>query len=149
MPESDGRCPNCRTATTRRRAFSGPQPNIPVPAPDIPLPWTIPDARYMVGDAWTHGYLHLTDLGIYFLAESDGPWTPEKLMTVAAPNPNATYRVADFSFYVPINQVEMIQHSQRTSFSVTIRGQKKPLHLTREGWHGMDAYGARMGIPSS
>jgi hypothetical protein len=120
-----------------------------VPAPDIPLPWTLPDARYMVGETWTHGLLHLTDLGIYFLAESDGPWTPEKLMTAVAPNPNATHRVADYSFYVPINQVEMIHHSPRTSFSVTIRGQEKPLRLTAEGWHSMDAYAAKMGIPSS
>jgi len=150
LDEAASRCPACGGATTRRLAvFSGPKAKLPSPAADMPFPWTISEARYTVGEVWTHGLLHLTDLGIYFLAESDGPWTPEKLVTATAPNPNAPHRVADLSFYVPMNQVEAIQHRQRTSFSVIIRGQHKPLRLTPEGWATMDAFAARVGIPSS
>jgi hypothetical protein len=150
VDDAGSRCARCGSATTRRHAvFSGGGPKSPAPAPEITLPCTVPEARFTVGEAWTHGLLHLTDLGMFFLAEGDGPWTPERLATTVAPDPSAPHRIADSSFFVPINRIDRIQHSRLTSYAVFIRGQKKPLRLPPEGWHLLDAFAARVGIPTA
>jgi len=147
LSETDNRCQRCGSATTRRYAvFSGGGPR--GAAPEITFPCTVPEARFTVGEEWTHGVLQLTDLGLYFLAEQDGPWTPERLAALMPPDPGSPHRVADSSFFVPLNRIDRIQHSRLTTFAVFIRGQKKPLRLTPEGWKLMDAFAAKSGIPS-
>lgn len=146
LSETDSRCQKCGSATTRRYVVS------PVgakgPAAEIALPCTIPEARFTVGEGWTHGLLHLTDLGMYFLAEPDGPWTPDRMATIMPPDPGSPHRVADSSFFVPLNRIDRIQHSRLTSYAVIIRGQKKPLRLTPEGWKLLDAFATKSGIPT-
>ncbi|HTF57228.1 MAG TPA: hypothetical protein VK661_08345 [Planctomycetota bacterium] len=148
LSETDSRCQRCGSATTRRYVVSGAGPKGPTPPTEITLPCTIPEARFTVGEAWTHGLLHLTDFGMYFLAEQDGPWTAERLATSMPPDPGSPHRVADSSFYVPLNRIERIQHSRLTTHAVFIRGQKKPLRLTPEGWKLVDAFAAKSGIPT-
>ena len=52
-------------------------------------------------------------------------------------------------FFVPLNRIERIQHSRLTTFAVIIRGQKKPLRLTPEGWRMIDSFGAKVGLPTT
>ena len=150
LSEANSKCQQCGASTTRRTpVFTRGGPKAPTPAADITLPCTVPEARFTVGEAWTHGLLYLTDLGLSFLADQDGPWTPERLAAIMPPDPGSPHRIADSSFYVPLNRIDRIQHSRLTTFAVIIRGQKKPLRLTPEGWNTIDAYGAKVGISTT
>ena len=150
MEASSGRCQRCGSATTRRYISTGytPAHNAAVPAPEVTFPCLVTDARFTVGEAWTHGALYLTDLGIYFLAEPDGPWTPEKISTIMTPDPGSPHRIGNSSGYVPLNRIERFQHSRLTSYSMRTRDGKKPMRLTAEGWRMIDAFGAKTGIPT-
>ena len=151
MDDAGDRCPRCGQSTTRRYLATGNTPvrNAAVPPPELSLPFLVPEARFMAGEVWTHGFLYLTDLGICFLAESDGPWTPERLITIVTPDPSKPQPVGPFSHYLPLNRIEQFQHSRLTSYSVVARDGKKPLRLNPEGWKAIDAYAAKQGIPSS
>jgi hypothetical protein len=139
----------CGASTTRRHAvFSGSRPKAEAPA-EITLPCVLPDARYPVADVWTHGQLYLTDLGMYFLAEADGPWTSEKLITIVPPDPSQPYKVGPSSYFLPLTRIERFQHSRLTSYSVVTPQGKKALRLTPEGWKMIDAFAAKSGIPTS
>lgn len=151
VEETGDRCQRCGSATTRRYIGTGNTPahNPAVPPPEIAFPCLVTDARFTVGEAWTHGVLYLTDLGVFFLAEGDGPWTPEKLMTITPPDPGKPTRIGEASGYVPLNRIERFQHSRLTSYSLRTREGRKPMRLTAEGWRMIDAFGAKMGIPTT
>ena len=150
MEETGDRCPRCGASTTRRSpVFSGggPKGATPsTPAVEITLPCVVPEARFTVGEAWTHGLLYLTEFGVCFLADQDGPWTPERLASILPPDPSSPHRIADSSFFVPLNKIDRIQHSRLTAYAVFIRGQKKPLRLTPEGWNTIDAFAVKVGL---
>ncbi|HEU4338534.1 MAG TPA: hypothetical protein VFS19_00575 [Planctomycetota bacterium] len=150
LSEADSKCQQCGGATTRRYAvFSGGGPKSATPAAEITLPCAVPDARYPVADVWTHGQLYLTDLGIYFLAEADGPWTAEKLLTIVPPDPSSPSKVGPSSYFLPLNRIERFQHSRLTSYSVVTPQGKKALRLSPEGWKMIDAFAAKSGIPTA
>lgn len=150
LGETGTHCPKCGSSTTRRHGVFSREPSkTPAPALELTLPCLVPEARFTVGEAWTQGQLYLVELGLYFLAEKDGPWTPERLATIMPPDPGSPHRVADSSFFVPLNRIERIQHSRLTTFAVFINGQKKPLRLNPEGWRMIDSFGAKVGIPTT
>jgi hypothetical protein len=144
-----GRCQNCGQATTRRY-YTGltPKSNAPVPA-NVEIPCLVSDARFVVGETWTHGQIYLTDLGVYFLAAADGPWTPERLLQIAPPDPSKPRQVAPGSSYFPLNRIQRFQHTRLTSFAMFTNDAKLPLRLDHDGWSQVDGYAAKMGIPSS
>jgi len=151
VDDQSGRCRKCGGATTRRWIIGGaPAARGAAPPPvDITLPCLVPEARYPVAEVWTHGQLYLTDLGMYFLAESDGPWSPEKLSTVGAHPPGQPAKVGEASYFLPLNKIEKIQHSRLTSHAIFTSNGKKPLRLSADGWRLLDAFASRVGIPSS
>lgn len=145
-----GRCRKCGSATTRRWIIAGaPAARGAAPPPEITIPCLVPEARYPVAEVWTHGQLYLTDLGVYFLSEADGPWTSEKLTSIGAHDPSQPAKVANGSYFLPLNKIEKIQHSKLTSHAIFTPNGKKPLRLSSEGWKILDAYAARVGLPSS
>lgn len=147
--DESGRCQNCGQSTTRRYATGmTPKSNAPVPPP-VEIPCLVSDARFVVGEVWTHGHVYLTDFGVYFLAASDGPWSPERLLQVVPPDPARPCQVARSSSYVPLNRIQRFQHSRLTSFSLITNDGKRPLRLDHDGWSLVDGYAAKMGIPST
>jgi hypothetical protein len=149
LDQVSGRCPACGASTTRRHTPSG-GPGAKTQAPvEITLPCLLPDARYPVADVWTHGQIYLTDLGMCFLAEADGPWTAEKLLAIVPPDPSQPFKVASSSYFLPLNRIERFQHSRLTAFAVVTPQGKKALRLSPEGWKLIDAFAAKSGIPSS
>src|SRR5262245_7112974 len=90
LSEDLARCGRCGQATTRRSLPSvNPLFRKPAAGPPLKLelPCSVPEARFMTGETWTHGLLYLTGPGMYFLSESDGPWTPEKLAALHVEDP--------------------------------------------------------------
>lgn len=151
VEEINDRCQRCGQATTRRYITTGNTPfrNAAAPPPEITLPSSVPEARFMAGETWTHGMLHLTDLGIFFLAESDGPWTAERLAAILLHDPSQPHDVAPASRFLPLNRIVRFQHSRLTSFSIFTPEGQQPLRLAPDGWRVMDAYAAKTGIPGS
>ncbi len=150
VEETGDRCPRCGQGTTRRYSVSGgPSRFGSPPPPEITLPCLVPEARFTVADAWTHGLLYLTDLGLYLLAEPDGPWTPDRLLTLAVPDPSKPHPVAPSSQFLPLNRIERFQHSRFTSYAIVTPDGKRPLRLTSDGWKMIDAFAARLGIPTT
>lgn len=148
---ASGRCQKCGGATTRRYITNGaPGPHGEGPPQfEIMLPCTIPEARYIAGEVWTHGTLYMTDLGIFFLAEGDGPWTPDRILEIAQSDPSKPYGVGPASHFLPLNHIVRFQHSRLTSYAVFTRGGRIPLRLTGDGWRLIDAFAAKMGISST
>lgn len=151
VDESMDRCHRCGSATTRRYITGGSPGGSGQGPPlvELSLPCRLPEARFLSGETWTHGELYLTDLGIYFLAESDGPWTPERLIEMAQHDPSKPHGVARSSHFLPVNHVVRFQHSRLTSFSIFTRGGRIPLRLSHDGWRIIDAFAAKTGIPTS
>jgi hypothetical protein len=151
-PTSDAsdRCHRCGSATTRRFITGGaPSAGDAAPPVELTLPVRVPEARFLSGETWTHGELYLTDLGIYFLAEADGPWTADRLLEAGRHDPSKPFGVARSSLFLPLNHVVRFQHSRLTSFSIFTRGERIPLRLSHDGWRIIDAYAAKSGIPSA
>lgn len=153
LDENSDRCHSCGQATTRRffsAGFSPVRRDAPAgpPLPEITLPYAVHEARFTIGETWTHGLLFLTDLGIFFLSETDGPWTPERLTEVQAHDPSKVHPAGKLSEFVPLNRIVRFKHSRLTSFSIETADGARPVRLPRDGWKFMDAYAAKTGIPS-
>jgi hypothetical protein len=149
LAELGDRCRHCGQGTTRRYFTGTGEAGKPAAPPDITLPCPIPDARFTVDSTWIQGELLLTDLGVYFLAASDGPWTPDRLLMIVPPDPSKPRQFAPGSMFIPLNHIERFQHARLTSFAMITTGGKKPLRLGGEGWKVIDSYAAKMGIPSA
>jgi len=147
IEDSGDRCRHCGQGTTRRY-FTGstPKSNNPVP-PDVDLPCFVPDARFVVGEVWMHGQVYLTDLGIYFLADADGPWPAERMLFIVPPDPSKPRQFAPSSHFYPLNRIERFQHSRLTSFAMLTTEGKRPMRLDHEGWKLIDGFAAKVGIP--
>src|SRR5262245_28794511 len=134
VTDGSGRCQRCGSATTRRYITEGaPSSSGERPPPlEITLPCRVPEVRFLSGESWTHGEIHLTDLGIYFLAEADGPWTPDRLIEIGQHDPSKPYAVARSSLFLPVNHVVRFQHSRLTSFAIFTRSERIPLRLSHD-----------------
>ena len=151
LDETSDRCHRCGQATTRRYYTSGSAPvrKSAPPPPDISLPFSLADARFMAGEIWTHGLLYLTDLGVFLLAESDGPWTAERLAAILTRDPSKPSAVGPASQFLPLNRIVRFKHTRLTDFAIDTADGKRPLRLQPEGWKTMDSYAAKTGIPVS
>jgi hypothetical protein len=148
------RCQKCGQATVRRtlsqeRATFRRTAATAAPPPEITLPASVPGARFMAGETWTHGLLYLTEAGLYYLSESDGPWTPEKLAAIAVPDPLQPASIGTLSHFLPLNRIKKVEHSRFTSFNVITTEGPKPLRLDTEGWKLVDGWGVKVAISTT
>ncbi len=151
LPANVRVCPTCNVTQVRSRLTGGPAAPSAAPAPagptgDVPLPRTIPDARYILplkeGKAWTSGLLLASEAGLFLVSAGDKLSADD----LARNPPAGPARLGPNSIFLPKPLVLRVVHDRLKGFFIETEGRRIQLRLSVEGWRELDAVCDKLGM---